>query len=198
MSEFVRPDFDALYRAGAAPWDTGAPQPEVVRLADEGSFHGAVIDVGCGTGENALLLAERGLDVTGVDASTTAIATARARAAERGLEVRFEVADALDLRALRRRFESALDCGLFHVLDDAERPRYAESLAEAIASGAQAHLLCFSDDEPPGPGPRRVSEWDIRSTFRGLFVVSRLRRGLFESRIHAGGARAWVATLTRI
>ena len=190
--------WDASYQDGPAPWDTGQPQPEIVRLASEGGFAGTVLDVGCGTGENALWLAESGLEVTGIDASPTAIASARAKAAARRVAARFEVADALDLRALRRRFESALDCGLFHVLDDAERRRYAQSLAEALGPGAQAHVLCFSDEEPPGPGPRRIAEWDLRSAFLGLFVVSRLRRGLFQSRIHPGGAKAWVATLTRI
>jgi SAM-dependent methyltransferase len=199
MSDPRHPSFEAIYQAGSAPpWDIGAPQPEVVRLADDGAFRGSVLDVGCGTGENALLLASRGLAVTGVDAAPSALAKARDKAAARGLEARFVAADALDLGALKERFDTALDCGLFHVLDDAERKRYAESLADAIGSGGQAHLLCFSDEEPPGPGPRRIAEWDIRSTFRGLFVLSRIRPGVLESLAHPGGVKAWVASLTRL
>lgn len=189
-------DFEEGYRGGSPPWEIGRPQPEVVHLADEGAFRGSVLDAGCGTGENALLLAERGLAVTGVDAAPTAIARAREKAA-RGVRARFEVADALDLGALRERFDTVLDCGLFHVLDDAERQRYAASLADAVASGGQAHVLCFSEEER-GPGPRRVSEWDLRATFRGLFVLSRIRPGLLQSHVHPGGAKAWVATLTRL
>jgi SAM-dependent methyltransferase len=60
--------WDASYRDGPAPWDTGRPQPAVRRLASEGAFAGAVLDAGCGTGENALHLAAPGLDVLGVDA----------------------------------------------------------------------------------------------------------------------------------
>jgi SAM-dependent methyltransferase len=199
MSERVRPDFEALYRAAEPPpWEVGAPQPEVVRLADDGAFRGSVLDVGCGTGEHALLLAARGHAVTGIDASATAIERARARARERGIEASFVLGDALDLRALKQRFDTALDSGLFHVLDDTERARYGQSLGDAIGSGGQVHVLCFSDEEPPGPGPRRVSEWDIKATFRGIFVLSAIRPARFESRLHPGGARAWCATLTRL
>ncbi|HVI75560.1 MAG TPA: class I SAM-dependent methyltransferase [Anaeromyxobacteraceae bacterium] len=197
MTEPFHRDFEAAYQ-GAPPWDIGAPQPEVVRLADEGAFRGAVLDVGCGTGENALMLAARGLSVTGLDGAPTAIARAREKATALGLEVPFLVGDALDLSALRQRFDTVLDCGLFHVFDDEDRKRYARSLGEAVGSGGQVQLLCFSDEEPPGPGPRRVSEWDLKSAFRGIFVLIRIRPGRFESRIHPGGARAWVATLTRL
>ncbi|HET9595773.1 MAG TPA: class I SAM-dependent methyltransferase [Anaeromyxobacteraceae bacterium] len=199
MSDRVRHDFEAMYRsAEPPPWELGAPQPEVVRLADEGAFRGGVLDVGCGTGEHALLLAARGHAVTGVDMSPTAIERARTKARERGLEATFVVGDALELRALRQRFETALDSGLFHVLDDTERKRYGQSLGDAIGSGGQVHLLCFSDEEPPGPGPRRVSEWDLKEAFRGVFVLSAIRSARLRSRVHAGGARAWCATLTRL
>lgn len=191
-------DFEAAYREGVPPWDVGAPQPEVVRLAEDGEIAGDVLDVGCGTGENALFLAARGSRVVGIDASPSAIERAAAKAAARGLAVPFLVADALHLERLRRRFETALDCGLFHVFGREERRAYAHSLCEALAPGSTLHLLCFSDEEPPGPGPHRIAEHDLRDAFRSLFAMTRLRPGRFESRLHPGGARAWVATLVRI
>src|SRR5689334_7879047 len=196
MADPPRRDFEAMYQ-GTAPWEVGAAQPEVVQLAGEGAFRGSVLDVGCGTGENALFLAARGLAVRGVDGSPTAIARARDKAAARGLAVRFDVADALDLGALRERFETVLDSGLLHVFDDEERKRYAAGLGEAVGSGGQLHVLAFSEEEQ-GPGPRRLSEWDFRATFRGIFVLSRIRPGLLQSNVHPGGAKAWVATLTRL
>jgi SAM-dependent methyltransferase len=191
-------DFEEAYRAGAPPWDIGRPQPEVVRLAEEGEIVGEVLDAGCGTGENALYLAGLGMRVTGVDASPLAVERARKKAAERRLSPVFLVADALDFARLRRRFETALDCGLFHVFDREDRRRYAHSLCEVLSPGGTLHLLCFSDEEPPGPGPHRIAEHDIRDAFRSLFVLTRIRPGRFESLLHEGGAKAWVATLVRI
>lgn len=214
MSDRSPADFEAAYLAGTPPWDIGGPQPEIVALAAAGDIVGDVLDVGCGTGENALHLAALGRRVLGVDASPTAIARAREKAAARGLEAAFQVADALDLARLRRRFETAVDCGLFHALAPGQRRPYAHSLCEVLSSGATLQLLCFSDvspdlhcpaeqgrgggEEPPGPGPHRIAEHEIGDAFRGIFVVTRIRPGRFESRLHPGGAKAWVATLTRI
>src|SRR6186997_2283287 len=79
--------WDASYRDGPAPWDIGRPQPVVVRLASAGRFTGAVLDAGCGTGENALHLASHGLSVLGFDVAETALTIARSKAAARGLDV---------------------------------------------------------------------------------------------------------------
>jgi cyclopropane fatty-acyl-phospholipid synthase-like methyltransferase len=156
-----------------------------------------VLDVGCGTGENALFLAARGHPVVGVDVAPTAIERARAKLAGSALRATFLVHDALELGALRQRFTTALDCGVFHVFGDGDRMRYVESLAAALGPGGVLQLLCFSDEEPPGPGPRRVSQWELREAFRGAFVPTRIREGLFRSQLHPGGAKAWIATLTR-
>jgi SAM-dependent methyltransferase len=191
-------DFDLAYREGTPPWDIGRPQPEIVRLAEEGSIVGDVLDVGCGTGEHALFLAGRGHRVMGIDSAPAAIERARAKAAARGLAVPFLVADALDLGRLRRRFETALDCGLFHALAPERRRPYVHSLCEVLSPGGTLHLLCFSDEEPPGPGPRRIAEHELGDAFRAIFAMTRLRPGRLETLVHEGGARAWVATLVRI
>ena len=126
---------------GVPPWDIGRAQPEVVRVAEAGGFKGAVLDVGCGTGENALELSARGSPVVGVDAAPRAIEKAQAKALERSLPAEFLVADAFLLDQLGRRFDSALDCGLFHVFEDPERPMYVASLASALQPGGVLHLL---------------------------------------------------------
>ena len=59
-------DFDALYERGCPPWDIGRPQRAFLRLAEDGAFRGRMLDVGCGTGEHALLAASMGLEATGV------------------------------------------------------------------------------------------------------------------------------------
>jgi len=93
--------WDASYRGDEpAPWDIGQLQSAVVRLASQGGFAGAVLDAGCGTGENTLHLAALGLPVLGVDVAETALAMARAKAHDRAIAVEFAVADAFQLERL--------------------------------------------------------------------------------------------------
>ena len=150
-------DFDAIYEVGTPAWDIGRPQPAFEHLAAAGDLVGRVLDVGCGTGEHALLAASIGHDAVGIDMSARAIELAKVKATERGLDVRFVVADALRLADLGEQFDTVLDCGLFHVLDDLERERYVGSLADVVAPGGCVHLLCFSDRQPGDWGPRRVT-----------------------------------------
>ncbi len=190
---------DTSYQDGPAPWDAGRPQPAVVRLADRGAFRGRVLDVGCGTGENALHLAALGLPVVGVDVAETALAEARRKAAERGIDATFLIADVLRLDRLEQTFASVLDVGVFHTFDDQERLRYVESLTAATEPGAVLHLLCFSDVDPGTGGPRRVSQQELRSAF-GADVgwqVQAIEPDRYQTRFHEDGAPAWLATMQR-
>jgi SAM-dependent methyltransferase len=191
--------WDASYRDGPAPWDVGRPQPAVVRLAADGGFAGAVLDAGCGTGENALHLASLGLSVLGVDVAATALAIARAKAADRGIEVAFAAADALALERLGRRFSTVLDCGLFHTFDGEERPAYVASLASVTEDGSTLYVLCFSDDGPH-PGPHPVSQDELRAAFSpatGWKLIA-IEPDRLQTSFHHDGAPAWVATIKRI
>ena len=127
--------WDAWYLDGPAPWDIGEPQPAIVGLAGEGALAGAVLDAGCGTGENALHVASLGLQVLGVDVAQTAVSIARETAARRGLDAEFVVADAFHLDRLGRVFETVLDCGLFHAFDRDERRVYVASAASVTRRG---------------------------------------------------------------
>src|SRR4051794_19124285 len=116
-----RGTFQSLY-AGRPPWDIDGPQPAFVGIADR--IVGAILDAGCGTGENALYFAGRGATVTGIDFLDAPIRRALQKAAERGVPATFLVKDALTLKAWPERFDTVLDSGLFHVFDDADRRRY--------------------------------------------------------------------------
>jgi ubiquinone/menaquinone biosynthesis C-methylase UbiE len=191
--------WDASYHGGTAPWDIGRPQPAIVRLAAKGGFAGAVLDAGCGTGENALHVASLGLSVLGVDVAETALAIARAKAADRGIEVEFAAADAFQLERLGRRFETVLDCGLFHTFDADERPRYAASLASVTKQEGTLYVLCFSD-EGPVTGPHPISQKDLRAAFNRSkgWNVGAIEPDRIQTTNHDDGAPAWFAKLKRI
>jgi ubiquinone/menaquinone biosynthesis C-methylase UbiE len=142
-------------------------------------------DVG-GTGENALHVAPLGLSVLGVDVAETALAIARAKADDRGVDVEFSVADALRLDRLGRRFSTVLDCGLFHTFDRDERPEYVASLASVTEQNGTLYLLCFSD-EGPDTGPS--TGWNIAA----------IEADRVQTRFHDDdGAPAWFAAIKRI
>lgn len=192
--------WDSSYTAETpAPWDIGRPQPTFARLADVGLLTGHVLDVGCGTGEHTLLAAAHGADATGVDVSPRAIERARAKAADRGLTARFEVADALDLGRLGFSADVALDSGLFHVFSDEERPRYVASLASALKSGGTYYLMCFSDLQPGDWGPRRVRQDELRQAFSDGWDVASIEADRFEINPVGGEteAQAWLAVINR-
>ena len=191
--------WDASYHDGPAPWDIGQPQPAIVRLASEGGFAGAVLDAGCGTGENALHVASLGLPVLGVDVAETALAIAREKADDRGIEVEFAAADAFQLERLGRRFETVLDCGLFHTFDGDERPGYVASLASVTEHDGTLYVLCFSDDGPD-TGPHPISQEELRAAFSPSngWSVAAIEPDRIQTRYHDDGAPAWLATIKRI
>jgi SAM-dependent methyltransferase len=200
MTEQAHPKWDASYTADTqAPWDIGRPQPAFVRLADEGRLTGRLLDAGCGTGENALLVASRGADVTGIDVAPTAIARARAKASERGLAARFEVADALDLGRRSRTADTVIDSGVFHVFGDDDRARYVASLTAVLRPGGSCYLMCFSDRQPGTWGPRRVGAGELRAAFRDGWAVESITADTFEINPMDGTTQvqAWLAAIRR-
>ena len=170
-----------------------------MRLASEGGFAGAVLDAGCGTGENALHVASLGLPVLGVDVAETALAIARAKAADRGIEVAFAAADAFQLERLGRRFATVLDCGLFHTFDGGERPGYVASLASVTEHDGTLYVLCFRDDGPdPGPHPIRQEELSAAFNPSTGWKVAAIEPDRILTRYHDDGAPAWLATIRRV
>jgi SAM-dependent methyltransferase len=191
--------WDAVYRDDRAPWDIGRPQPVWIRLADAGEINAPVLDSGCGTGEHTLLLAERGIAALGVDIAPSAIDAARAKAAARGIDAAFEIADVLALHRLGRTFATVIDSGVFHVFDDNDRSRYVASVASVLEPGGVLHLLCFSEHTPGTTGPRRVTQAELRASFSDGWTVDRIDVSEMEVRpeYSAEPARAWLARIVR-
>ncbi|GAA0237860.1 methyltransferase domain-containing protein [Haladaptatus pallidirubidus] len=198
--------FDEAY-AETPPWDIGRPQSAVRSVFESRSFEGSVLDIGCGTGENALFLADRGFSVLGIDASPRAIEKARAKARTLDVtgEVCFQIQDALSLDDLDERFSVVLDCGLFHIFDDKNRRKYIASLDAVTAPDGHTIVLCFSDREPGDWGPRRISEQELRTAFTDGWTVETVESARFEINADQEGidpsddesVEAWLAVARR-
>jgi ubiquinone/menaquinone biosynthesis C-methylase UbiE len=161
--------FQVAYE-GKPSWDLGRPQKPFIEIADQ--ITEAVLDAGCGTGDNALFFAQRGQPVVGIDFVEFPVMEAKRKAEELGVTAEFLQMDALKLPSLDRQFDSVIDCGLFHVFSDADRRAYVAGLAHVTKLGGRLFLMCFSDQEPAGPGrrprsPRRRS-WTV---VRGLGLL---------------------------
>lgn len=192
--------FENAY-ADKAPWDIPGPQPAFVEIADQ--IKGSVLDAGCGTGENALFFAERGNRVTGIDYLNVPIKRARRKAARRGLPVKFLVRNALKVRNLPLVCDNVIDCGLFHVFSDEDRQKYVETLGKVLRSGGRLFLMCFSDEEPAGFGPRRISKAELQEAFSNGWTIESIKHARFrtipefEDKFSAGGPKAWFVVVRR-
>ena len=184
---------------GTPPWDIGRPQPVFERLADEQQIVGPVLDAGCGTGENALFLAARGLEVVGVDAVPAAVQAARDKARQRGLDAEFVVQDALRLADLGRTFASVIDSGLFHTFDDDEREQYRRALAAVLRPGGRYFMLGFSDRETRQGGPRRLTRAEIEGVFdRSPFRLTGIEPAGMATLLEGEERHGWLVRAERL
>jgi SAM-dependent methyltransferase len=196
-----RSTFENAY-AGKAPWNIGKPQKPFTAVADR--ITSPVLDAGCGTGDTALFLAERGHQVTAFDFLEEPIRRARLKAAERGLSVEFLVKDATTLADWDKRFASVIDSGLFHVFSDDHRRRYVQGLARIVNPGGRLFLLCFSDEEPGTFGPRRITRQELYDAFADGWEVESVQPvqvevnpEFKEATFSPGGPKAWFAIIRR-
>jgi SAM-dependent methyltransferase len=193
-------DWDDSYAGPPPPWDIGRPQPAFVRLAETGAISGALLDVGCGTGEHAILASLHGARALGIDVSPLAIEIARRKSIERNSGASFQVLDALHLDTLGETFDTIVDSGLFHVFDDTARFEYVTSVRDVLRPGGHLHLMCFSDHQPGEWGPRRVSEGELRAAFGSDWRIESLARDRFDINLvpDTPTAEAWLADIVRL
>jgi SAM-dependent methyltransferase len=180
------------------PWDIGRPQPEIVGLVEADEIRGDVLDLGCGTGENALFLAERGHRVVGMDIAPRAIAKAKDKARERGLAAEFIEDSVVDPRRVTGSFDTVIDSGLFHSFGPNQQPCYVATVTRLLRPGGRLFILCFSENEPGTWGPRRITQAEIRAVFRDGWLVRDIRAARFAAHLEGGGVQAWLASIERL
>ncbi|MCA9711357.1 MAG: class I SAM-dependent methyltransferase [Myxococcales bacterium] len=193
------PDWDARYDLEDTPWDTGEPDPHLVALADDQTIRPCrVLEVGCGTGTNALWLSRRGFEVTALDVSSRAIARAEQKARDCGAKVSLAVADFLHGEAPAGTFSLVFDRGVFHVFDDADaRVTFAERVAAVLEPGGRWLSLAGSTEGPPRDhGPPRRSARDLVMAIEPHLELLELRSTAFVADLPSP-ARAWLMLAQR-
>jgi len=195
--------WDQRYLDNDLPWDTRRPEPRLTELVTALDVPRAVaMDMGCGTGDNAMWLAQNGFETIGVDLSAVAIETARARAGEAGLNnVRFESGSVLDeLPVERGSVGVVLDRGCFHAIGDDDRGLYARRVAEALAPGGWWLMMCGNADEQRAEGeegPPQLSATRIAGVVEEHFEIHALERSRFTASDGQAKRMAWRGVLRR-
>ena len=192
--------WDTHYQSGMPPWETGQPSQELARVIAEQKIAACrVIDLGCGSGINAVWLAQQGFDVTGVDITPLAIERARERAAGAGVNVRFVLDDVLNLRERYEPFPFFFDRGCYHSVRQPDVQPFLQTLMRLTAPGSVGLVLTGNAREPPpaGQGPPVVSEQEIRAELGSIFEIVRLREFRFDAIGGDAGPLAWSCLLRR-
>jgi SAM-dependent methyltransferase len=204
MSEASRPkyvtttDWDTVYREGTPPWDTGVPHAELPRVLDEYRLRPeTVLEIGCGTGADAILLARRRFEVTAVDCAPIALERARLRAEQQNALIRFVLADMYDFARTAGQFDLVYDCGVYHSVRQMQLERYLDMLWRVTRPGS--YFLCLAGAPNPSveEGPPQVTEDEIHNELGRLFEFIHLRPTRFENPAHKEGYPAWSCLMQR-
>jgi SAM-dependent methyltransferase len=186
----AHPPWNERYAAGQPlPWDTGTPDPMLVEMIESRAIApGRTLEVGCGTGTNALFLAEHGFEVLGVDISPLAIDKAREKA---GGRCRFEVVDFLAAAPPGGPFQFVFDRGCLHVFDEErDRARFAEQVAaQLVEGGAWLSLIGSTEGAPRDTGPPRRSARDIMNAIEPALEIVTFRSAAFD--VEGNALKAW-------
>ncbi len=184
------PSWNDSYASGQLPWDTGQPEPLLVEFVTSGRVKpGPALEIGAGTGTNAIWMAERGFDVLGVDLAPLAVEKARTKMEGRGLSCRFAALDFLAATPPDGPFQFVFDRGCFHVFDEPdERQRFAARVAAILVPGGLWLSMIGSTEGPPREaGPPRRSAIEIALAIEPALEIVELRSAEFAGH----GAKAW-------
>jgi methyl halide transferase len=166
-------DWEQCYLDEATPWDKGAPSPPLAAWVDGRRLGGRALVPGCGLGHDLALLADTGLEVTGLDVAATAVE--RARAAYPQLAACFVLGDLFAPPAeWGGRFDWIFEHTCLCALPPERRGDYEQAVARLLRPGGRLVGVWFIEPEmdPGESGPPfalPVAELDA------LFPASRWR-----------------------
>ena len=192
-------NWDERYQTNDLPWDSGFRSRELARvLAERAMAPCRAVELGCGSGTNAVFLAEQGFDVTGIDLSPTAIDRAKERASLAGVNVRFLAADLLQFQEAVEPFDFLFDRGCFHCARKVDVSAYRTTLKYLSRPGSWYLLLTGNANEvTETEGPPRLTEQDIRQDLEDLFEIQEIREFHFEDAGGTEGPLGWSCFLIR-
>jgi len=192
-----RTDFAERYAQGQTPWDSGKPSEELLRVLDAGKLTGSsVLEFGCGTGTNAIALAQREYKVTATDIVAQAIDIARKKAQTAGVAVDFRVADTLK-DDLGRPYDVLFDRGVYHCLRTVSLQQFQAFLKRSTSVGSWWLSLAGNAKEETDPGPPVVSEEEIRAELGPLFDIAELREFRFTTNDEGFRPLGWSILMRR-
>ena len=190
--------FQRIYLEGTPIWEINRPQKAVISLLEAGLFNGKILELGCGTAENAIHLNKKGFDVVGIDLSQYAIDIAGQKAKAKNASVELICGDLFKHDFGGAEFDTILDSGVFHAFSDNARKKYLKVLRNLAKPSGQLHLIAWSELEPGQDGPRRLSRDEIKKVFEREWTDINIVKSIYETNSHTDGAAAWLASMTKM
>jgi cyclopropane fatty-acyl-phospholipid synthase-like methyltransferase len=189
--------YELGYRHFTMPWEGGA-RSELVDLVESGRLQPCrAVDLGCGSGANAVFLASHGFDVTGVDFAASALEKAARLADASEVHVEWVRDDLTHLTNLKGQFDLLVDYGALDDLGDRDRDRYVEQVTPLAKPGARFLLWCFEWSprwwERAMPFAMAMEPGEVEHRFGDRFVIERLAGG-FDPKAFPPGYAAYLMT----
>ncbi|CAF3006230.1 unnamed protein product [Rotaria sp. Silwood2] len=181
--------FFRISGTGEGHWETERPQPAIIKLVEQGIFHGATLDIGCGIGDNAIYIVTHtnNVNMTAIDLVPKAIEVAREKAEKMNVNIQFEVIDMLsDLSTTNLKqnsYDIILDAAVFHIFSNDDRQRYIKNLEYLIKPNGLYIQYCFSEKEIREGGPRRIKKSDLEELFSSKtgWTIESIEDTIYES-----------------
>jgi SAM-dependent methyltransferase len=191
--------FEKRYQAGDTPWDIGKPDSNLIQTVIALPIKPCkALEIGCGTGDNAIWLSQQGFRMVGIDTSEIAIEKAKEKASRADTKCAFRVSDILKNHIEGAPFGFAFDRGCFHTLgSDKERESFANTVSGHLEKeGLWLSLLGNADEQRKGQGPPQRTARDIVSAVEPHFEILSLVSGAFGSN-RPNPPRAWVCLMRK-